>query len=249
MEASVRKPFQGVANIVRFNWHFYALATAACITLYMCRLLFPGIMVINITAGVLLISLATVISLAASYFIYDRSDLYRLGWLNSINMPTAANIVNIHAGFDETSALLASKFPDARITVFDFYDPTKHTEVSVKRARRANPTYPGTVKTGTTNIPLQPGTVDSVFAILAAHEIRNPTERAAFFRSLKQSLKPQGKIVVVEHLRNIPNFIAYNIGFLHFFSKQEWVSTFDAAGLTITQQFRITPFIKAYILV
>ena len=29
--ARMRKPFQGVSNIVRFNWHFFALAVVAMV--------------------------------------------------------------------------------------------------------------------------------------------------------------------------------------------------------------------------
>ena len=47
-----------------------------------------------------------------------------------------ANITNINAGFDETSYILDDKFPNATIKAFDFYDAEKHTEASIKRARK-----------------------------------------------------------------------------------------------------------------
>ena len=69
-------------------------------------------------------------------------------------------MVNINAGFDETSMLLKQKYPNATLEVFDFYDPTKHTEVSIERARMAYPAFPDTVTISTTNIPLQENSTD-----------------------------------------------------------------------------------------
>ena len=59
-------------------------------------------------------------SLLVSWYVYDLSNLYKLSWLfpNNDNI----KIVNIHAGFDETSVLLSAKFPNAELIVFDFYD-------------------------------------------------------------------------------------------------------------------------------
>jgi hypothetical protein len=67
---------------------------------------------------------------------------------------------------------------------------------------------------------LQAETIDQIFVLLSAHEIRDRQERAIFFSRLKESLKSEGSIVVLEHLRDLPNFIAYTIGFFHFFSKK-----------------------------
>ncbi len=99
------------------------------------------------------------VSLLASHFIYDRSGLYDLGWLN-VDAPD--RLVNIHAGFDETSALLASLFSQAHLRVLDFYDPDKHTESSIKRARVCYPEYPNTVKVTTRALSMKPASVDLV---------------------------------------------------------------------------------------
>jgi hypothetical protein len=165
-----------------------------------------------------------------------------------LNINNGAQLVNIHAGFDETSSLLSNKYPNSNLLVFDFYDPAKHTELSIARARKVYPSYPGTKPIDSTAIPLEPKSVDCAFAILSAHEIRNTAERVQFFTKLKKSLKEDGKLVVVEHTRNWSNFIAYNIGFFHFFSKKQWKSTFDAAGLKLFKENNINPFITVFIL-
>jgi len=248
MEVTARKPIQGVANIVRFNWHFYLLAAVLFCVLTICIRFVPHTLAIVLSIARFTMVAGTLLSLAVSFYIYDCSGLYTLSWLDGLGMNTAPDIVNIHSGFDETSVLLAKKYPRAHLSVCDFYDPVKHTEVSIKRARRAYPPYPGTVVISTAHIPLQPHSADHIFAILAAHEIRDHNERVLFFQALKSSLKTNGSIIVVEHLRNMPNFIAYNIGFLHFLSKQEWKNTFREAGLTIVSEMKVTPFVHTFIL-
>ncbi|MES2649184.1 MAG: hypothetical protein V4717_20065 [Bacteroidota bacterium] len=52
-----------------------------------------------------------------------------MNWLNGIVVKKGDTIINVHAGFDETSSLLAARYPAAFLKVFDFYDPLKHTEI------------------------------------------------------------------------------------------------------------------------
>ena len=59
---------------------------------------------------------------------------------------------------------------------------------------------------------------------------------------------PKGQVIVTEHLRDTANFIAYNIGFLHFHSKETWLQTFRNAGFKVFQEIKITPFISTFIL-
>jgi SAM-dependent methyltransferase len=247
MEA-IRKPFEGIYNIVRFNWHFYALALGAIVLVLLTGIaLSPFFAFMTMIASVL-IALPLISSLLISYYIYDRSELYTLNWLDHITLRKDSSIVNIHAGFDESSHLLKYHFPEARLRVLDFYDPAKHTEVSIKRARKAYPAFPGTQAISTSALPLEENSSDLIFLILAAHEIRNEQERLAFFTGLKRALKPDGKIIVTEHLRDLPNFLAYTIGFFHFLPESDWKKAFNDSGLHIAERFRITPFINTFIL-
>jgi SAM-dependent methyltransferase len=172
--------------------------------------------------------------------------LYTFKWI----APTDQNkiIVNIHAGFDETSGLIRQKFIGSELTVLDFYDPLKHTEISIKRARKVYPACPGTIPVSSTNLPLKDNSADIIFAILSAHEIRNDKERIRFFTELKRIIRPDGQIYVTEHLRDRVNFLAYNIGFLHFHSHRTWLDTFSGAGLQVNNEIKITPFISTFIL-
>lgn len=191
---------------------------------------------------------ATLISLLVTYYVYDLSGLYGLSWLDGLDTKEKCRIVNINAGFDETSVLLADKFKNSELTVFDFYDPARHTEISIKRARKAYPPFPNTVQTATSNIPLADGSADRVFAILSAHEIRAPEERNAFFKELHRILQPDGRVIITEHLRDTANFLAYNVGFFHFHSKRAWLENFRAARFEVDREIKITPFLTTFIL-
>jgi hypothetical protein len=157
-------------------------------------------------------------------------------------------LINIHAGFDETSTLLQLQFPQVELKVFDFYNPLKHTERSIQRARKAIEPFPGTLHTETHSILLPDQCADTICIIFAAHEIRDMDERISFFKEMKRIADPQAKIIVVEHLRDLPNFLAYTIGFFHFLSLASWKKTFTDSGLQIHQEIQLNPFIKAFIL-
>jgi ubiquinone/menaquinone biosynthesis C-methylase UbiE len=243
----MRKPFQGIWNIVRFNWHYFVLASSLVVLLVFIQCYFSSLSLItNIIA--LLIVCSTLISLAVSAYIYDISDLYKFSWLTQLKKGENDRVINIHAGFDETSNLLKCKFAISEIFVADFYDPTKHTEVSIKRARKAYPPFPNTQQVSTTHLPIQDNVADMIFIILSAHEIRSEDERITFFKELHRVLKPCGQVIVTEHLRDTANFFAYNIGFFHFHSKATWLKAFHLAGLTISKEIKTTPFITTFIL-
>ena len=118
--APLRKPLQGVSNVVRFNWPFYLGAGGAALALALLPLL---------------------LSLLITAFIYDFSGLYQFNWLPELE-PEPAALLTLSAGFDEISAPLAHKYPAASLLAVDFYDAARHTEPSILRARRAYPLTP-----------------------------------------------------------------------------------------------------------
>jgi len=243
-----RQRFQGSWNIIRFNWPFFVLSAALIFLVLILRGYSTATVEIALDVLLIVILASTFISLFVSLYVYDLSGLYTLYWLNDLSVSSTDKILNINAGFDETSCLLADKFPDRNMTVCDFYDPQKHTAPSIKRARAAYPPLPGTRKVFTDAIPLEDGSVDKIFAIMSAHEIRDPDERRAFFGELSRLLASKGQVVVVEHLRDMANTLAYNLGAFHFHTRAEWLSAFKAGQLGIDREIKITPFITAFFL-
>lgn len=239
-----RLRFQGIRNVVQFNWHFYLLAFLFAAILFVVGLQLRQSLLFVI--GGILVAQA-LISIAVSYIVYDRSRLYDLAWLDRLQIANNSDILNIHSGFDETSPALAQKFPRSAIRVFDFYDEKKHTEVSIRRARRSAEQNAATQVT-TTSLPVTDNSIDLCCVVFAAHEIRNDIERAEFFRELRRSINASGRIVVTEHLRDAPNLVAYNIGAYHFLSRSTWLTTFASADLNLVEEFKITPFVTTFVL-
>lgn len=240
-----RRALQGVRTIVRFNWPFFVAAGAALIALLLAGSgLEPPLSFWAFGAAGLLLA-GVLIPLAASWCAYDLSGLYGLRWLD----PAASgrrSAAHIHAGFDEITALLRKRYPQVTWRIFDFYDPDKHTEPSIRRARRTHPPAAETVPMGTDHLPAEDGAFDLILLCLAAHEIRDSVERIAFFAELRRCLSPAGIIVHVEHVRDLPNLLAYSLGAWHFHTKRAWEATFTAAHLRIDSRVKINPFMTCY---
>jgi SAM-dependent methyltransferase len=247
MATTIRQPLEGVCNIIRFNWHFYVAGLFVFGVLLWLSMAFPQYYWINLLAAAAVL-LPLLLSLLASFYVYDASGLYQLQWLQAYMPKGTAKMVNIHFGFDETSALLAALWPGNSLLVLDCYDARKHTEVSIKRARAYRPAYPGTIAAQTHHLPLAEGGADVALLLFAAHEIRDQQERIHFFKQLRLGLAPGGRIVVLEHLRDLPNALVYAVGVFHFFPKSLWWQDFAAAGLTVKYQQKINPFVHLFIL-
>jgi SAM-dependent methyltransferase len=240
-----RRPFQGVWNIIQFNWHFYLLAFIVLCLLFAVWCLFPR--PIGIVAGTfaLLSGMVIFLSLSASYYVYDLSGFYELRWLEDLSR---MHILNINAGFDEMSHLIEQKHHKTELKVCDFYNPKKHTELSIKRARRAYPPHPNTIVIKTDDLPFANQTFDKSLAILSVHEIRDSKERSRFLAEMARVTKISGSIVIVEHLRDWRNLVAYTIGAFHFHSKGTWMRSFNEAGLLVKEEKRINLLVSCFVL-
>jgi ubiquinone/menaquinone biosynthesis C-methylase UbiE len=107
--------------------------------------------------------------------------------------------------------------------------------------------YPNTQRIMSNNIPLNNGSVDTIFLLSAAHEIRSQEEKVQFLKECNRICKQNAQIIMVEHLRDFPNFIAFSIGFTHFFSKSTWKKAFNEAGLSSFNETKFTPFMSIFI--
>ena len=243
-----RKPYQGVWNIVRFNRPFYVVAGMVILLVIGVAGYFSGLFFYFLLAAALAAFVGIFVSLLVSHYIYDRSALYYFDWLDGLDFPKAGSGLTVNAGFDETTEILQHKFPSLRMAMADFYDPRLHTEPSIERARKIYPPKLEVQKVNTSELPYSDRQFDIIFVLLSAHEIRNPKERVLFFSELKRVLRDGGKIIVMEHLRDLPNFLAYTIGFFHFYSHAAWNKCFELAELKLDREEKQTAFISLFIL-
>lgn len=238
--------FRGVSQIVVFNWPFYAVALAAVVLALSVNPLLPEPLQLWVIIAVTLGSLSVALTLIASWYVYDLTDLYGFDYLDTQAADHAERIANIHAGFDETSIALQRKFPKAAIDTYDFYDPAKHTEASIRRARARHPAPVRTTSIDSAHIPVGEKTYDAIFVIFAAHEIRDDAERIAFFNELRLVAKPGASVFVLEHLRDWRNALVYSIGCLHFHSEATWHKTFVHSGWRVAARTRANAFVVSY---
>src|SRR5438874_2527134 len=79
---SARAPFEGVLNVVRFNWPLYAIGAGVAAAAVLGGVLIPlppwvrAILICGAAAAIYLLTA----SLIVSHVIYDRSPLYRFEW-------------------------------------------------------------------------------------------------------------------------------------------------------------------------
>ncbi len=242
-----RKPLQGVLNILDFNRHFYYYGITALAFL----LLITNIINLPSVISVLLVigfAYGLLMPLIVSAYVYDLSGYYSLGWMDDLidNKSESFNLVNINAGFDETSYLVKHKFPNADLQVYDFYNECIHTEPAIIRARKVSLVYPNTIAIKSNHIPNNDDSVDIIFLLSSVHEIREFEEKVDFLKECKRICKPDGKVIMVEHLRDVPNFLAFTIGFNHFFSRKVWKDSCTQAGFASVVEKKFTPFMSIF---
>ena len=242
-----RRKFQGVLNILSFNRHYYVLGLIVLAVLFSSRIFIDWS---NLVFWFVIAAFGygLIMPLIVSAYVYDFSGYYNFNWLNKVIDTNKCPdlIVNINAGFDETSFIIKNRFPLADLKVFDFYNAGQHTEPAIKRARKVSLVYPGTQQILSNFIPLEDHSVDFVFLLSAVHEIRSNEEKALFLKECHRICKPDGSVIMVEHLRDFPNFLAFSVGFTHFFSRSTWKKAFRLAGFSSLQENKFTPFMSVF---
>lgn len=243
-----RRPFQGVLNILSFNRHFYVIGLGVFVVITISQLFigWSSLLYWVITAAFIY---GLLMPLIVSAYVYDFSGYYSFHWLKKCRVADSntPQILNINAGFDETSFILKNHFPQSDLKVFDFYNAKRHTESAIIRARKVSLSYPDTQPISTNSIPLENKYANIIFLLSAAHEIRTHDERVTFLKECNRVCKSDGKVIMVEHLRDIPNFFAFTIGFMHFFSRAQWKRAFKQAGFLSFKETKFTPFMSVFV--
>jgi SAM-dependent methyltransferase len=237
--------YHGMLQILRYNRPMFAKtgvgALAAIVAVSVLPV--PRPLAALVLAGVAAGLLWAASSLLVSHWIYDLSPLSRWDWLAGLLPAAPRHWASLHAGLDETFGALARIFPTTTgVTVLDFFDAAEMTEPSIVRARKLALDQAAT-PADFRALPLADGSQDAIFLIFAAHELRRPESRRRFFLEIARALAPGGRCVLIEHVRDGWNLLAFGPGFLHFLPRREWLRLADAADFAVREDFRITPFV------
>ena len=244
-----RGQFDGVLQIVRYNWTLYVVAifvsvlVVALVLVIRPPVALAGLLILGAVAALFWLAL----SLAVSHYVYDRSDLYQWTWIRERIAANPRHVVNIHAGLDETSLAIQEMYPAAEVTILDIYDPAEMPEPPIARARREARSTLASVSAEFRRLPLQAASADLVTVIFVAHELRRAASKEAFFREAARILQPGGRLLLVEHLRDGWNVAAFGPGAVHFFARREWLRVAGATGFQLGEEFSRTVFVRAFV--
>lgn len=239
------KDFDGMLRVVRFNWPLYVAAALVVLVLLLLAVQpgFAGSVRAVFLLSSTLVLLQTLLSLLASHWVYDRSALRDWRFLIDFVNEQPLCIVNVHSGYDETSGALRQLFARAEIATVDLYPALGRRESSIVRARKLYPPVAKSICETISDWPLSDSSVDFILIAFAAHEVRDSKQRELLFQQARRVLKPSGRIVLVEHVRDFSNFVAFSLGFMHFLPLAEWIRCATESNLSIAKQYRITPLV------
>jgi len=239
-----RGPFTGVTRVVIFNWPIFLAVDLTILAgiLWGCFGPVHGWIGWVIAGGGLL---AEIVTLGTTWWIYDRSPLYRFGWLTPWVTP-GDRLLNVTVGFDESSAPLRECFPDCEVTTLALQGP-EVGGASIERARRTEPAAADALRVGVRNWPAPAAPFDLALFFFAAHEVRDLADRRALFQSAAAWMRPGARAVVVEHPRDFWNTLVYGFGAFHFLPAADWLRTFEGHW-QIQQEGRCTRWVRIYIL-
>lgn len=234
----------GAARIFLYNWPTYVGTWTVAVALAVAAAFVRGASgaVLGAAAAVALVWSAA--SLAVSHYVYDRSPLVEGRWLSSLLPARTQTWATIDAGLDAEVAL-EEVMPGRCLARLDVYDGTTVRAPSVERARTLTPRSHAATRCPATALALPDASCDVVGVVFTAHEIRDAGAREQFFLDVKRALRGGGRLLLVEHLRDAANFLAFGPGFLHFQPRAEWLRLAGAADFRIAAETRVTPWVMA----
>ncbi len=233
----------GAVRIFLYNWPVYSFTwTLALATVALSRFV-PAFAAWPIAIGACVALAWSFASLLVSFYVYDASALVSGSWVAKL-IETSMPWATIHAGLDaevELDAVMRGQC----VARLDIFDPQIMTSPSITRARSVTPQAHEALRCSPRALALGDETCSAIVVAFTAHEIRDQRAREAFFCELHRALRPGGKALIVEHLRDFANFVSFGPGYLHFVSRSEWLRLAAHANFAIASETRVTPWVMA----
>jgi ubiquinone/menaquinone biosynthesis C-methylase UbiE len=182
--------------------------------------------------------------LIASFIVYDwgsKREYDRL--IELADLQQANVIIDITCGKLRGTQGLLSRLKQGHYFLIDVYDAKKMTDPALRWAREMAPPLEAERRiyrrtASPEALPIPHNWADVVYCSFSLHELQNNEDRQKIFAEFARILKPNGKLLLAEHGRDLPNFIAFGLGVLSFFSPGTWAKHIKEAGLTIQHHER-----------
>lgn len=237
----------GVREIFAYNWpHYLAGGLAAATGWSLGRRLPHRPLATLARTGALTATGWLAAATAASWWVYDHSELHSYSWLTDLLPHGPGEHLVVSSGLDEASRPLAARHPGAAQSRADLYEPALTAEGSIRRARRRVGPIAGTQPARPGHLPAASASQDTVFLVFAAHELRQPADREALFVECARALRPGGTLILVEHLRDAGNTAVYGPGAWHFLPRAEWLRLAAHTQLRRSGERRIAGLVTAF---
>lgn len=237
----------GALRIFLYNWPLYAATWASAALAVALAAVLGGPLGGVVLASALGAVAWSAASLAVSFHVYDRSPLARGTWLAEFLPPGAPAWISVDTGLD-AEVDLDGALAGPCLARLDVYDGRIVGRGSVRRARSTTPRKHAARPCSALALPIGDAACELACVVFTAHEVQLPADRVRFFEELRRVLVPGGRVLVVEHLRDVPNFLAFGPGFLHFHPRREWLRVAEAANLAVVKTRSITPWVSALLL-
>ena len=194
------------------------------------------------TAGAIAIG-ATAFAAVAIWRVYGATAERRWAWIRSAGM--AGRWLNLTTGFDDSTATLAAGASLA-VTAIDIFDTDRPHEPALERARAAFPPDAASVALNEAARVIGQRRFDTICLAMSAHETHGD-DRRALFRLSRDVLAPGGRILLVEHLRDVANVASFGSGAWHFATRGEWLTVASDAGLHLEEEQRLGPWVTGFV--
>ena len=182
--------------------------------------------------------------LIASFIVYDWGHKREYDRLAELGDLSKANVlIDITCGKLRGTRGLLSHLRQGHYFVIDIYDAEKMTDPALRRAREMEPPLDTERRIyqrqgNYSNLPIPHNWADAVYCSFSLHELPNKADQHTIFAEFARILKPNGKLLIAEHGRDLPNFLAFGLGVLSFFSPTTWSNHMTETGFTIRHHER-----------
>ncbi|MEW5959972.1 MAG: methyltransferase domain-containing protein [Chloroflexota bacterium] len=247
------RQYSGTVSTLLYNWPIFAGALFFGIVTLTVSTWLPGPWSRLFLASGLGVLALLVSILLTTFFVYDWGQQHEYDRLAGLGDVASANVViDITCGKRRGSRGLLRHHQQGHYFLIDIYEPGKMNDPALRRARALEPPLvterriyqrPGQVN----RLPVPHRWADVIYCNFCLHEVQAAADREALFAEFTRVLKPNGRLLIAEHGRDLLNLVAFGPGAFSFFPPATWLKHLAQAGFTIEHHERWRGFVHLWV--